>query len=150
MLVLNSKKQIKLKDFKSKRICHHRKVDLEVNVSVHTRKRHNHVSVEDKKKQKRKDKHMAYHHLHPEIIQEVIVNQGLTTIDKISKLLLKDLNLLREDGYTEADRFKETINNMGGAVYEAQPRLLQTPNSEKGSGVLLFSLGTDGAATLPS
>lgn len=125
-------------------------VDLEVNVSVHTRKRHNHVSVEDKKKQKRKDKHMAYHHLHPEIIQEVIVNQGLTTIDKISKLLLKDLNLLREDGYTEADRFKETINNMGGAVYEAQPRLLQTPNSEKGSGVLLFSLGTDGAATLPS
>ena len=57
------------------------------------------------KKVKVKRKHIAHHHFHPELLQEVVVNQGFTTIDYIDAALIKDLGLL-DNGYSEEDRFK--------------------------------------------
>lgn len=64
---------------------------------------------------KRSKKHIAYHHFHPAIIQEVVINQGFTTIDALPKNLLEDFNLLG-NGYTEADRFKDPFGRMEGHI----------------------------------
>lgn len=62
---------------------------------------------------KRSDKTIAYQHFHPEIIQEIVINQGFTTIDAIPEIVLKDFDLLG-NGYTDEDRFKGTMERMEG------------------------------------
>eukprot|EP00579_Thalassiosira_antarctica_P028811 CAMPEP_0202023040 /NCGR_PEP_ID=MMETSP0905-20130828/50937_1 /ASSEMBLY_ACC=CAM_ASM_000554 /TAXON_ID=420261 /ORGANISM="Thalassiosira antarctica, Strain CCMP982" /LENGTH=319 /DNA_ID=CAMNT_0048585327 /DNA_START=315 /DNA_END=1271 /DNA_ORIENTATION=- len=64
-----------------------------------------------------KRKYVAYHHYHPQLLKELIVNQGNRnkTIDYIEARLIDDLGLWN-NGYTEEDRYTGKIVLKSSAV----------------------------------
>lgn len=63
---------------------------------------------------------MARHHYHPQILQQFVVHDGFKNIDYIDAKFIKDAGLIN-NGYTEEDRFKGSLENTADEVYVPVP-----------------------------
>ena len=73
---------------------------------------------------KRSTKYIAYHHFNPAIIQELVINQGSTTIDLIDENFLKQIGVLginSTEEYTDEDRYDGTAGRVDGNFYVPVP-----------------------------
>ena len=73
-----------------------------------------------KNKTERTYKYVARHHYHPQILQQFVVYEGFKNIDYIDAQFLKDAGLI-DNGYTEEDRFKGSLEKVEDEVYVPVP-----------------------------
>lgn len=119
-----------IKQFKLDRTCKHLNVTLskdELIASRDLRDRNNILNTpsnktrsNSKKSKKGKRTYVAYHHFHPEILQEAVIKQESATIDFIDSEFVKQCGIFGY-GYTNEDKFKGTVTGVSGDVFVPVP-----------------------------
>lgn len=136
----NADRNTEVKRFKAARICDHLNImgeDVSQACSQDNRNRsslatpHNHTRS-NTKTVKRKERNIAYHHFNfnPAVIQELVINQGNTTIDLIDENFLKQIGVLGTE-YTDEDRYDGTVGRVDGNFYVPVPSYKQAKRDYK-------------------
>ena len=66
------------------------------------------------------EKHVACHHFNPAILQELVINQGNSTIDVIHESFLKKIGILAAE-HADEDTHDGTVGCVEGSVYVTAP-----------------------------